>query len=162
MINCLFLQDFMDMFHNTKSSREKGTLANIRVCYGHKNVLHNTKKCFNATFELIDFVTTSYIIALALKFLGVNNMKEVPKVLPKMKEDKLLYLHMIAEKVANEGFVTSNNDDIMSTTDDDDNDFPWCICKENCGGTMIFCDNALCPKGEWFHVDCLDLNEEVR
>ena len=41
-------------------------------------------------------------------------------------------------------------------------DFPWCICKEDVGGAMIFCDNSKCPKGEWFHLDCLELNEEVR
>ena len=26
---------------------------------------------------------------------------------------------------------------------------------------MIFCDNKSCPRGEWFHLDCLELSEEV-
>ena len=93
------LQDFMDMFHNSKSTREKGTLANIRVCYRHKNVLQNTKKCFNATFEFIDFVTTSYIVALAVKYLGVNNIEEHPSNIPHKKEEKRMFLRTLAEKV---------------------------------------------------------------
>ena len=52
-------------------------------------------------------------------------------------------------------------EDILSATDDDVNNFPWCICKEDLGGAMIFCDNGKCPKGEWFHLDCLNLDEDV-
>ena len=87
------------MFHNSKSTREKGTLANIRVCYRHKNVLQNTKKCFNATFEFIEFVTTSYIVALAVKYLGVNNIERHPSKMPHKKEEKRMYLRTLAEKV---------------------------------------------------------------
>ena len=54
-----------------------------------------------------------------------------------------------------------NYEDILAAPDTDESEFPWCLCKENCGGTMIFCDNPSCPKGEWFHIDCLDLSEEV-
>ena len=90
----------MDMFNNPKSSREKGTLANIRISFRHKNVLQNTKKCFNATFEFIEFVTTSYITALAVKYLGVNNIKQLPSGIPQSKENKRIYLRTLAEKVS--------------------------------------------------------------
>ena len=89
----------MDMFHNSKSSREKGTLASIRVIFGHKNVMQNTKKCFNATFEFIEFVTTSYVLALALHILKVADMKTTPADVPTEIEDKLFYLSNIAEEV---------------------------------------------------------------
>ena len=89
----------MDMFHNSKSSREKGTLANIRVIFGHKNVMQDTKKCFNATFEFIEFVTTSYVLALVLYTMKVVDIKTTPVDVPTMVEDKLLYLSNVAEKV---------------------------------------------------------------
>ena len=95
----ILIQDYMDMFHTVKSSREKGTPANIRVLFHHKNVLQNTKKCFNATFELIEFVTTSYVLALALQVMAVVNIKTRPANLPSTKEDKLLYLSNVAKEV---------------------------------------------------------------
>lgn len=95
----ILTQNYMDMFHTTRSSREKGTLTNIRVLFHHKNVLQNTKKCFNATFAFIEFVTTSYVLALALQIMGVMNIKARPANLPSMKEDKLLYLNNVAKEV---------------------------------------------------------------
>ena len=89
------------MFHNTKSTREKGTLAHIRVCFGHKNVLQNTKKCFNATYEFIEFVTTSYIVALAARYMGVNDIKNPPPQMPRNIEEKRTYLRSLADKVSN-------------------------------------------------------------
>ena len=92
------LQDFMDMFYNPKSTREKGTLANM--CYGHKNVLQNTKKCFNATYEFIEFATTSYIVALAARCMGIDNIKKPPPQLPQRMEEKWTYLRSLADKVS--------------------------------------------------------------
>ena len=183
------------MFHNGKSTREKGTLANICVCYGHKNVLQNTKKCFNATYEFIDCITTSYIVVLAVKYMGVTDIKNPPPQMPQQIEEKRTYLRSLADKVSkifpqdvsyssnkymlyifterslsqeihpfqitNAIFMPVNTEDVLAAPDNDGSDFPWCLCKENCGGTMIFCDNPSCPRGEWFHVDCLDLCEEV-
>lgn len=64
--------------------------------------------------------------------------------------------------MTNKIYETINLDDILAAPDNDVSDFPWCICKEDVGGATIFCDNSKCPKGEWFHLDCLELNEEVR
>lgn len=87
------------MFHDPKSAREKGTAANVRVCFGHKNVLANTKKCFNATYEFIEFVTTSYTVAAALSVMKLETIKCKPSDLPSNKDDKLLYLNGIAQEV---------------------------------------------------------------
>ena len=54
-----------------------------------------------------------------------------------------------------------NIKDILAEPENDGSEFPWCVCKENCGGTMIFCDNPTYQRGEWFHIDCIDLCEEV-
>ena len=69
----------------------------------------------------------------------------------------LIFPHQVTSKV----FEFINIEDILSATDDEVHNFPWCICKEDLGGEMIFCDNRKCPKGEWFHLDCLDLSEDV-
>lgn len=74
----------------------------------------------------------------------------------------MIYLqHQVTMQVVDMIFESTNRDDILRAPDDI-NEFPWCICKENTGGTMIFCDNKKCPRGEWFHLDCLDLAEEVK
>ena len=89
----------MNTFHDPKSARQKGTLANIRVVYGHKNVLQNTKKCFNATYELIEFTTMAYILAAALQFMRTTHIKTTPPDFPSRKEDKLHFLSTVAQKV---------------------------------------------------------------
>ena len=89
----------MNMFHDSKSARQKGTLANIRVCYNHKNVIQNTKKCFNATHEFIEFVTTSYVLAAAITILGTTGVKKIPHNIPHTKAEKLMFLNSIAQKV---------------------------------------------------------------
>lgn len=89
----------MNMFHDPKSAREKGTAANIRVCFGHKNVLTNTKKCFNATYEFIEFATTSYTVAAALSVMKLETIKSKPSNLPTKKDDKLMYLNGVAQQV---------------------------------------------------------------
>ena len=88
------------MFHDPKSAWQKGTLANIRICYGHKNVLQNTKNCFNATHELIEFTTSAYIIGAALMVMGISDINTPPPDLPTTKKDKLLFLNSVAQKVS--------------------------------------------------------------
>ena len=71
----------MNLFHDPKSARQKGTLANIRVVYGHKNVLQNTKKCFNATHEFVEFATTAcYCCSIESyeNFTSENNSTRLP------------------------------------------------------------------------------------
>ena len=46
----------------------------------------------------------------------------------------LIFPHQVISKV----FESINLEDILSATDDDVNNFPWCICKEDLGGEMIF------------------------
>lgn len=89
----------MNMFHDAKSAREKCTAANIRVCFGHKNVLQNTKKCFNATYEFIEFVTASYIVASAMTLMNIQTVRSKPGNLPSKRDGKLLYLSSVAEQV---------------------------------------------------------------
>ena len=52
--------------------------------------------------------------------------------------------------MTNKIFETINLDDIISAPEDDVSDIPWCICKEDVGGAMVFCDNSKCL---WFHLD---------
>ena len=89
----------MNLFHDPKSARQKGTLANIRVVYGHKNVMQNTKKCFNATHEFVEFATTAYVIAAALRVMRTSQVTTIPPDFPSTQEDKLLFLNNVAQKV---------------------------------------------------------------
>ena len=37
---------------------------------------------------------------------------------------------------------------------------PYCICKLDYEGTMIYCNNSECKEGSWFHLECLGMEEE--
>jgi len=40
-------------------------------------------------------------------------------------------------------------------------EYPFCICKQEIpGSTMVFCSNMNCPNGVWFHLDCMDMEDE--
>ena len=38
-------------------------------------------------------------------------------------------------------------------------DYPWWLCQEELGGTMIEFQNKHCLNGKWFHLRCVGLNQ---
>ena len=49
----------------------------------------------------------------------------------------------------------------VDASDVQDTNYPYCVCRtEQSGAIMVFCDNKNCLKGVWFHVDCLNMEEE--
>ena len=60
--------------------------------------------------------------------------------------------------------AAGSSDDSESSVDDEDEDSAaeeavYCICQQVSFGEMIACDNAAnCPY-EWFHYECVGLNE---
>ena len=47
-----------------------------------------------------------------------------------------------------------------SNQDDDETEYQYCLCRTDIGGPMIFCENRNCGQGTWFHLDCLEMNED--
>ena len=38
--------------------------------------------------------------------------------------------------------------------------YQHCTCKLDIGGGMVYCDNKKCPRGAWFHYECVDVQED--
>ena len=48
-----------------------------------------------------------------------------------------------------------------STNEDTSDTKNYCWCGDDLGGTtMVQCDNDACRNGEWFHLMCLQLEED--
>ena len=59
-------------------------------------------------------------------------------------------------------FIPPDYGRILNANVHENEQFPYCICKMDCGGEMIGCDNPTCPNGQWFHFECYNINEQDR
>lgn len=78
-------------------------------------------------------------------------------------------LHTTASKIIDRVFQsampTVQNTFRLGADDPDQQDtsYPYCVCKtEHPGAVMVFCDKRNCPRGVWFHIECLDMEEHSR
>ncbi|XP_078329533.1 uncharacterized protein LOC111133019 isoform X2 [Crassostrea virginica] len=157
---CLLLQDIYDELYSGKSSREVGTLFHLKNYFEHRNVTGNVKESFNYNEDFLEFCTEGYITLLALHILEMDSLQDIPDT-----EDKLMCLHTTASKIIDQVFQsampTVQNILRVDASDVQDTNYPYCVCRtEQPGAIMVFCDNRNCPKGVWFHIDCLNMDEE--
>jgi hypothetical protein len=149
--------------YSGKSARDVGTLCHLKNYFEHRNVTGNVKESFNYNEEFLEFCTEGYIILLALNILEMGSLTETPDV-----EDKVTCLHSVASKVIDKVFqsalpvvqsITKTGE--RTPLDDEPPVYPFCICNiERPGAVMIFCNNRNCPRGIWFHIECIDMEEE--
>lgn len=90
----------------------------------------------------------------------MDSLQDIPDT-----EDKLMCLHTTASKIIDQVFQsampTVQNILRVDASDVQDTNYPYCVCRtEQPGAIMVFCDNRNCPKGVWFHIDCLNMDEE--
>lgn len=59
-------------------------------------------------------------------------------------------------------YSKSSNQIVAENSNNDINEEPtYCICEQISYGTMVCCDNDLCPI-QWFHFGCVSLNKKPR
>ncbi|XP_062611695.1 uncharacterized protein LOC134273511 isoform X2 [Saccostrea cucullata] len=156
---CLLLQDMYDELYSGKSSREVGTLFHLKNYFEHRNVSSNVKDSFNYDEDFLEFCTEGYITLLALHILGMDTLHDVPDT-----QDNLMCLHDTSSKIIDMVFQSAmpTVQNILKTSDEMlDDSYPYCVCKkEQHGAIMVFCENRNCPRGVWFHIDCIDMEED--
>lgn len=148
--------------YSGKSSRKVGTLFHLKNYFEQRNVTGNVKESFNYNEDFLEFCTEGYVILLALHILGMDSLQDIPD-----DEDKLMCLHTTASKIIDRIFQSAmpTVQSILRMGADDpnqqDTSYPYCLCKtEQPGAVMMFCDNRNCPRGVWFHIECLDMEED--
>lgn len=153
-----------DELYKGTSGREIGTLFHLKNYFNHRNVTNNIKESFNHGEEFLEFCTDGFIILLALHLLKLNNVNDIPEDFPDNKNDKILYLERTSTNIMDMIFVSSREtvNKILNIQEEVPNDeYDECICKREIpGANMIFCDNRKCPRGVWFHLECLDMEED--
>lgn len=120
---------------------------------------NNIKDSFNYNEEFLEFCTEGFILIAAMKFMGTNDLSEDPIHL--YDDDKLLYLQRVAAHVVNICFVSPHSmvNKILDIKEDTPEQF--CICKIDIpGSTMIYCANRHCERGVWFHLECMEMEED--
>ncbi|XP_056001447.1 uncharacterized protein LOC130048570 [Ostrea edulis] len=157
---CLLLQDIFDELYTGTSAREVGTLFHLKNYFEQRNVTGNVKESFNYNEEFLEFCTEGYITLLALNILDMENLTDVPDV-----DDKVSCLHNTSSKVIDSVFQSTSSvvQKITKTGErtQENELYPFCICKlEKPGAIMIFCNNKNCTRGIWFHIECVEMEEE--
>jgi hypothetical protein len=159
-IQQLLLQDIFEDLYAGKSARDKGTLYHIRNKYQHRNVSSNVMSCFNHASELMLFTTEAYVVAAACKHLGLGDPHETPQDMPEMSDYQKCKLFVdTVVHVVEMAFHPPDPSNIISATPNGDN-YPFCICNVDTLEPMVYCNNRHCPRGRWFHWECIDLAKE--
>lgn len=161
----LFLQDVFDELYSGSSGREKGTLFHLKNYFNHRNVTANVKESFNYGEEFIEFCTEGYILLMALHMLKISSLNELPSGFPSAKEEQVLFMERLATEILDEVYSSSQEivNKILGVQVELDAvaEYPFCICKtEVPGSDLVFCDNRNCPRGVWFHLDCMNMESD--
>ena len=153
------IKDAFDELYSGSSARDKGTLFQLQHFFNHRNVTNNVKEEFDHCEEFLEFCCTAYVVLAALHVMKINNLNDVPENMP---NDKYRYMERVATEITDMCFLSCEN--VVERTlnqDEIQEDYQYCICKEDIpGATMIFCDNKNCTKGNWFHLECMEMAEE--
>lgn len=152
-----------DLFKGT-SSRDKGTLFQLKNFFGHRNATGNVKESFSYVQDLIDFSTKGYVVLAALHFMNLNQLEEIPGTLQTTKAEKMELLIEVSKSILDLVYMSSQpivRGIIRANIESTGDDYKFCSCKtERAGTQMIFCDNRKCSRGQWFHLECVNLTED--
>ena len=73
-----FFQMIWKYYYSDKSSREHGTLYQLRNVLNRSNVVKDPMKNFNACDDFFVLAVESHIIAAALNIFGMTSMEDLP------------------------------------------------------------------------------------
>ncbi|XP_021341365.1 chromatin modification-related protein YNG2-like [Mizuhopecten yessoensis] len=116
-------------------------------------------KCFNKAEEMLEFATQGYTLSAALHFMGTLNLSETPTECP--VHDKASYVKSIADLIMDLIYQKPNTKEILNVSlgQEDSQQSLVCICHQDLGGMKVYCSNNRCERGQWFHLDCIGLDE---
>ena len=99
-------------FYNADSSREHGTLYQLRNKINRSDVVKNPKSNFNACEDFLEIVVKAHILSAALKILKMSNIEDQPSDsvigIPSSEnlwtypnDERKAILHSVCEKIVN-------------------------------------------------------------
>lgn len=131
------------------------------MCLVVKNVTKNVMECFDKAEELLDFPTIGYTVLSYMELAGISDVDETPHNFPSLKKNKETFRDEKSSKIVDGIFCTPNTKELLNVSIDETVESShYCICKLDVDGTMVYCNNAACEKGSWFHLECLGLEED--
>ena len=71
-----YLKNTMDTLFEGRSATDKGTIFHIKVFLNHRSVTKQVSESFNYTSDFLKFVTESYVVAMGMRHLGMENMDD--------------------------------------------------------------------------------------
>ncbi|KAJ8321141.1 hypothetical protein KUTeg_001231 [Tegillarca granosa] len=153
-----------DDLYSGKSSRDRGTLFQLKHYFGHRNLTGNVTESFSYVDEFLSFVTMGYVTLAAMHFMYLENLDQIPVDFPQTLDGKLTLLKSILKSILDMIFISCQTlvKGIMHVSANaEDKEYKYCQCKiEKAGEMMIFCDNRKCPNGQWFHMECVNDEED--
>ena len=72
----------MDMFYATESSREGGTLSQLRNLINRRNVVTKVARDYHAVADFVDLITDCHVLAATMEHLGMTTVDSRPSSLP--------------------------------------------------------------------------------
>ena len=132
----------MDKFFVATSISQRGTLANIREKYGHRNVKKKVNDCVNHVVDMLRMETGGMVCLAAMKVTGLSDREAIPEGCPTKEsptQERAEFISKIAEKILDEiwpGIDQANinrcaadaspSGPMIEEDGDDESDF--CIC----------------------------------
>lgn len=142
-----FFQDLFTELWSPSSSKQKGTLFNLRNRLNMTNVTGDVPHTFAHSSDLIEVVTICYTILAA---------KHIISLRPTPDFFNFRFLQEISKSVVELCFEVPNIQ-LAAQEEECREDYPYCECGEELGGMMVCCSNWNCLHGKWFHPRCINL-----
>lgn len=155
----LLLQDTYDKLFKIDSQRLAGTLYHSKQYFGYKDVSGNIFTCFNSASDLLHFSTEGHVCAYVQQYIseGKYKVSEMSTV------DKSNLLHDACASLITFIYEEVKVQNILHvrTVGGKSKAYKLCLCKyDHAGEGMVYCENTNCPNGQWFHYECVGLQEE--
>ena len=114
------------------------------------NVTSDVQHAFSFASDFLEVTTAAYVVLATKKIMQSKPLTALPTQ---------QYLRTIAQMVVDKCFECPQFKEGEGAGIAPETDYPWCLCQEELGGTMIQCDNKHCLNGQWFHLRCVELND---
>ena len=111
--------------------------------------------CFNHATDLLRFATESYVIAAACKLSEAEDPDKILEDFSGDENEKWERFFNLCQEITQIAFHP-----MKILPSDDEPQETYCVCNGEDDGDMVLCENPHCPNGRWFHLECVNLQQE--
>lgn len=124
------------MLYTARSVADRGTLAQLKNDFGHRNVSTDIMNCFNHAENFLRFVTEAHVVYLLLKLCDMEEIDDVPRHVDTLRSvDELQqYFTQLCERIVQHVWILPDITDVTAVADYTAENSVisdrWCICGE--------------------------------